>query len=301
MTRTFQGVVLVTVLLLPIAAYGVPIPKFHCTLNDAASVTADNWGANTAGSVQGDPTWPASNIPPGTVAEMQSSGASIADWGTTEVDNIFQGQGGSDPWDKTQGITVDFYFSGFGDTGDEGMFSVGKRQGGDNFLIFVARDDEFRFNIRDEGGTGDLGGSTHTILTDGVNLNPAIKYRLTFRQHLSLGNGGDAEIFLESVSDGGAQYPGGDTPIITWDLPAGNFDFPQFDGGNPDEELRMRIGDKWPHFGGSGFELREGDTVDNVRVFNGVHLPSEIGPLPEPSSLLLLAGALPLLRRRRRA
>jgi hypothetical protein len=177
---------------------------------------------------------------------------------------------------------------------------VGKRQGGDNFLILVARDDEFRFNIRDEGHAGDIGGGTHTILTQGIDLNPGTTYRLTVRQHSSLGNGGDLEIFLESISDGGAQYPGTDLPVGTADLPVGDFDFPSYDGGSG-EPLAMRVGDKYPHFGGSGFELRNGDVIDNVRVFNGVYLPSELGTIPEPCTLLLLAaGALPLFRRRHR-
>lgn len=264
-----------------------PVPVFHSTLNDTASVTS------TGGVVIGGAFVPAA-VPPGSVAKFQSTGGSTANWGTTETDTIFSG------WDKTRGITVDLYFSGIGEAaGDVGLWSVGKRQGGDNFLILVARDDEFRFNIRDEGGAGDIGGGTHTILTSGVDLNPAITYRLTVRQHSSLGNGGDLEIFLESVSDAGAQYPGADSPIRTLDLPAGNFDFPSYDGGSG-EPLGMRVGDKYPHFGGSGFELRDGDAVDNVRVFNGVYLPSELGTIPEPCTLLLLsAGALPLVRRRR--
>ncbi|UCG48478.1 MAG: hypothetical protein JSU94_01630 [Phycisphaerales bacterium] len=264
-----------------------PVPVFHSTLNDTASVTS------TGGVVIGGAFVPAA-VPPGSVAKFQSTGGSTANWGTTETDTIFSG------WDKTRGITVDLYFSGIGEAaGDVGLWSVGKRQGGDNFLILVARDDEFRFNIRDEGGAGDIGGGTHTILTSGVDLNPAITYRLTVRQHSSLGNGGDLEIFLESVSDAGAQYPGADSPIRTLDLPAGNFDFPSYDGGSG-EPLGMRAGDKYPHFGGSGFELRDGDAVDNVRVFNGVYLPSELGTIPEPCTLLLLsAGALPLVRRRR--
>ena len=38
--------------------------------------------------------------------------------------------------------------------------------------------------------------------------------------------------------------------------------------------MRMHVGDKYPRFGASGFELRNGDAVDNIRVYNGVHLPS---------------------------
>ncbi len=264
-----------------------PVPVFHSTLNDAASVTS------TGGVVIGGAFVPAA-VPAGSVAKFQSTGGSTANWGTTETDTIFSG------WDKTLGITVDLYFSGIGEAaGDVGLWSVGKRQGGDNFLILVARDDEFRFNIRDEGGAGDIGGGTHTVLTSGIGLNPAITYRLTVRQHSSLGNGGDLEIFLESTSDGGAQYPGADSPIRTLDLPAGDFDFPSYDGGSG-EPLGMRVGDKYPHFGGSGFELRDGDAVDNVRVFNGVYLPSELGTIPEPCTLLLLsAGVLPLFRPRR--
>ncbi len=264
-----------------------PVPVFHSTLNDAASVTS------TGGVVIGGAFVPEA-VPAGSVAKFQSTGGSTANWGTTETDTIFSG------WDKTLGITVDLYFSGIGEAaGDVGLWSVGKRQGGDNFLILVARDDEFRFNIRDEGGAGDIGGGTHTVLTSGIGLNPAITYRLTVRQHSSLGNGGDLEIFLESISDGGAQYPGADSPIRTLDLPAGDFDFPSYDGGSG-EPLGMRVGDKYPHFGGSGFDLRDGDAVDNVRVFNGVYLPSELGTIPEPCTLLLLsAGVLPLFRPRR--
>ena len=62
----------------------------------------------------------------------------------------------------------------------------------------------------------------------------------------------------------------------------------------------MHVGDKYPHFGASGFELTNGDAVDNIRVYNGVYLPSELGTIPEPTSLLLMAvGVWGLLCRRR--
>jgi hypothetical protein len=278
---------LVLLLSLVSSVSATPVPVFHSTLNDAASVTG------TGGVISGGGIFVPTSVPAGSIAKFQSTGNSTANWDTTETDNIFAG------WDKTQGITVDLYFSGIGEAvGDVGLWSVGKRQGGDNFLILVARDDEFRFNIRDEGGTGDIGGGTHTILTQGVDLSPGTTYRLTVRQHSSLGNGGDLDIFLESIGDGGVQYPGTDLPVRTLDLPVGDFDFPSYDGGTG-EPLGMRVGDKYPHFGGSGFELRNGDSIDNVRVFNGVYLPSEIGTIPEPCTLLLLAvGAFPLLRRR---
>ena len=268
---------------------GQPVPVFHSTLNDAASVT------DTGGVIAGGGVFVPTTVPAGSIAKFQSTGNSTVNWDTTETDNIFAG------WDKTQGITVDLYFLGIGEAaGDVGLWSVGKRQGGDNFLILVARDDELRFNIRDEGGTGDIGGGTHTILTSGVDLNPVTTYRLTVRQHSSLGNGGDLEIFLESISDSGAQYPATDLHIRTLDLPAGDFDFPSYDGGSPAEPLAMRVGDKYPHFGGSGFELRNGDSIDNVRVFNGIYLPSELGAIPEPCTLLpLAAGTFALFRRRR--
>lgn len=268
------------------------LPVFHTTLNDAASVTS------TGGVITGGGAFVSTSVPAGSVAKFQSTGNSTANWGSTETANIFAG------WDKTLGITVDLYFSGIGEggtgsNGDVGLWSVGKRQGGDNFLILVARNDELRFNIRDEGGAGDIGGSTHTILTTGVDLNPATTYRLTVRQHANLGASGDLQIFLESISDGGAQYAATDTPIRSLSLTGGNFRFPIDDTGSG-EPLEMRVGDKYPHFGGSGFELESGDSIDNVRIFNGVYLPSELGTIPEPCTLLLLgAGAVGLLRRRR--
>ena len=283
-------------LLLTGVVTAAPVPVWHTTLNDTASVT------DTGGTVNGGGIFAPTSIPAGSIAKFQSTGNSTASWGPTETDNIFTG------WDKTLGITVDLYFSGIGEggtgsNGDVGLWSVGKRQGGDNFLILVARNDEFRFNIRDEGGAGDIGGTyTHLTGTDSpeVNLNPATTYRLTVRQHSSLGDGGDAEVFLESVSDGGTQYPASDVPLFTWDISSsGNFRFPVDDTGTG-EVLGMRVGDKYPLFGGSGFELENGDAIDNVRVFNGVHLPSELGTIPEPCSLLLLSvGVLPLLRRKR--
>lgn len=264
------------------------LPVFHTTLNDAASITS------TGGVIAGGGVFVSTSVPAGSIAKFQSTGNSTANWGSTETANIFAG------WDKTLGITVDLYFSGIGDAvGDVGIWSVGKRQGGDNFLILVARNDELRFNIRDEGGAGDIGGGTHTILTTGVDLNPATTYRLTVRQHASLGASGDLQIFLESISDGGAQYAATDVPIASKALTGGNFRFPINDTGSG-EPLQMRIGDKYPHFGGSGFELRNGDAIDNVRVFNGAYLPSELGTIPEPCTLLLLgAGAVGLLRRKR--
>jgi hypothetical protein len=266
-------------------------PVFHTTLNDAASVTS------TGGVITGDGVFVATSEPAGSVAKFQGAGNSTAEWDGAATDAIFGG------WDKTLGITVDLYFSGIGETGhdgsgDVGLWSVGKRLGGDNFLILVAREDELRLNIRDEGGAGDIGGSTHTILTDGVDLNPDTTYRLTVRQHSSLGTSGDLQIFLESISDGGAQYAATDVPIRSLALTGGNFRFP-IDEGSGSDPLRMHIGDKYP-FGDGIRGLENGDAIDNVRVFNGVYLPSELGTIPEPCTLLLLgAGAVGLLRRRR--
>lgn len=287
-------IVVAAVLSVSTVALGVPVPVWHTTLNDEASITS------TGGVVLNNPTFAPSNVPAGTVAKFQSTGSSFAIWDRVATDAIFGG------WDKTQGITVDLYFSGIGEggvgaSGDVGLWSVGKRLGGDNFLILVARGDELRFNIRDEGGVGDIGGSTHTILTTGIDLNPATTYRLTVRQHASLGNGADMEIFLQSVSDGGAQYPASDTPVRTLDIPGtGNFRFP-IDEGPGTDELAMVVGDKYPRFNVSGMELENGDAVDNIRVYNGVYLPSELGIIPEPATLALLGvGVIALLRRRSR-
>ena len=282
-------------LLLAGVVTAAPVPVFHTTLNDAASVTS------TGGVINGGGTFVPAPLPAGSIAKFQGAGNSTAEWDNVATDAIFGG------WDKTLGITVDLYFSGIGEpghdgSGDVGLWSVGKRFGGDNFLILVAREDEFRFNIRDEGGAGDIGG-TYTHLTGAdspeVDLNPASTYRLTVRQHSSLGDGGDVEVFLESVSDGGIQYPASDIPLFTWGIPSsGNFRFP-IDEGSGSNPLRMHVGDKYP-FGDGIRGLENGDAIDNVRVFNGVYLPSELGAIPEPCSLLLLSvGALPLLRRKR--
>jgi len=273
------------------AANASVLPVFHTTLNDAASVTG------TGGVIAGGGVFVPTSVPAGSVAKFQGTGNSTAEWDNAATDAIFGG------WDKTLGITVDLYFSGIGEaghdgSGDVGLWSVGKRLGGDNFLILVAREEELRFNIRDEGGTGDIGGGTHTILTDGVDLNPDTTYRLTVRQHSSLGANGDLQVFLESISDGGAQYPATDIPIDSLGLTGGNFRFP-IDEGSGSNPLRMHIGDKYP-FGDGIRGLENGDAIDNVRVFNGVYLPSELGTIPEPCTLLLLgAGAVGLLRRRR--
>ena len=278
-------------LLLTGVVTATPVPVWHTTLNDAASVT------DTGGVVNGGGIFVPTSVPAGSIAKFQGAGNSTAEWDNAATDAIFGG------WDKTLGITVDLYFSGIGEaghdgSGDVGLWSVGKRLGGDNFLILVAREDELRFNIRDEGGAGDIGGSTHTILTTGVDLNPATTYRLTVRQHASLGTSGDLQIFLESISDGGAQYAATDVPIDSLVLTGGNFRFP-IDEGSGIDPLRMHVGDKYP-FGDGIRGLENGDAIDNVRVFNGVHLPSDLGTIPEPCSLLLLSvGVLPLLRRKR--
>jgi hypothetical protein len=138
-------------------------------------------------------------------------------------------------------------------------------------------------------------GATRTVQTGNLGLIGSTTYRVTIRQHLSNGDGGDLEVYLESITDGGAQYAPG-TLVGTLNLVSDYvFDFPLEDGSGP--ALGMSIGNRHP-FGSATTILKDGEAIDEVRIYNGNYLPSEIS-IPEPATLALLAiGGLMLARRR---
>jgi hypothetical protein len=276
------------VLAWPLAAVGQPVPLWHNTLEDNASSTIDG------GVLQGSaPVYTPGIVTPPltTVNKFESTGSSNVFWGTTQVQNIFTG------WSDPDGVTVDLYFSGIdGSThsGDSGLWSVGHRVN-DNFLLIGVRDDSIRINFRNDSGPD--AGNTRSFQTGNLNLDPDETYRLTLRQHSSLGDGGDVELYLDDL--GGAVYSNA-APILIGDLqdsPPYVWNFPLEAGSGP--ALGMSIGDRHP-FAGADTSLRDGEAVDEVRIFNASYSPADLD-IPEPATALLLALTLPLLARRRRA
>lgn len=256
-----------------------PVPVYQNDLDDLASATA--LGGQALGSA---PTFPPSEYG----NKFQSTGDSRLFWSTAETQAIFTG------WDDTAGITMDALISGFGPgiTRDSGIWSVGHRNN-DNFFIAAVQNDTLRINIRNDSGVD--AGNTRTVQTGNLGLVASTTYRVTIQQHASNGNGGDMLVYLESLTDGGAQYAPG-TLVGTLDLAAGyNFNFPLEAGSGP--ALGMSIGNRHP-FGSATTILKDGEAIDQVRIYNGNHHPSELA-IPEPSALLLAAGGLVLLRRRR--
>ena len=243
-------------------ALGQPVPVWHNKLDDMASSTTD--GGQVYGS---SPTFPPGIVSPPltTVNKLQSTGDSRLFWGTSQVQNIF----GS--WNDADGITVDLYFSGFGPgvDRDSGLWSVGHRVS-DNFFIIAVRDDTLRINVRNDSDSPDSG-TTHTIQTGNLGLIAGETYRLTVRQHTSLGNDGDLEVYLDDL--GGNAYSN-DTPLGVKDLPTGYyFNFPLETGSGP--ALGMSIGNRHP-FATSSTVLKNGEAIDEIRIFNGNFTPAEL-------------------------
>lgn len=273
---------MVAVLTMPMLTFG-QTPVWHNTLEDVASSTID--GGVLEGSA---PVFAPGVVSPprATVNKFQSTGDSRLFWGTTEVQTIFAG------WNDTNGITVDLYFSGIdGSThsDDSGLWSVGHR-GPDQALTIVVRDDTLRLSIGSPGS-----GPSSILQSADLNLQAAETYRVTVRQHATVGNGGDLEVYLDDL--GGAVYSNA-APLLTKDLPdAYNFGFPLDAGGGP--ALGMNIGSRHPYDSAST-RLQNGEAVDEVRVFNGNWTPAQLD-IPEPASLLLMAGgAVALVRRPRK-
>lgn len=264
-----RSMAIVSACILIVSAPGLgQIPVWHNTLEDAASSTING------GVLQGSAAAfvPGIVSPPlSTVNKFQSTGDSRVFWGTSAVQNIFTG------WSDAAGITVDLYFSGFGPgvTRDSGLWSVGHRNP-DQFLVIAVRDDTLRINIRSNGS-----GGTMTLQTGNLGLQAGETYRLTLRQHASLGNGGDMELYLDDL--GGNVYSNA-APLATLNIVDAtyNFNFPLTTGSGP--ALGMNIGSRHP-FDASNptTRLKAGESVDEVRIYNGSFTPAELdaGGLPE--------------------
>lgn len=267
----------VTVLVTVSLAVG-QVPVWHNTLEDLTASTIDSGQAlGSAPSFQ-----PGIVSPPLTTVykwvstasgEDAATGGSRVFWGTTAVQTIFAG------WTDANGITVDLYFSGFGPgvTRDSGLWSVGHRNS-DDFLIIAVRNDTLRVNIRNDRGPD--AGATRTIQTGNLGLIASETYRVTVRQHVTNGDGGDIEVYLDDL--GGSIYSNA-TPIATLNLVSNYvFHFPLEAGSGP--ALGMTIGDRHPFTSSDngGTVLNAGEAVDEVRVFNGNYTPAEldVGGLP---------------------
>lgn len=283
MNLRFRISVVAALLLLPAALTALPVPVFHAAMDDVATSTPS--GGTLLGS--------APSYVPGAVGnKFMSTGDSRVWWGWQQFDTSLSPIP-SGAYDN--GITVDLYFSGIdlaSHSGISGLWSIGRNTTAQRFFIVAMQDDMIRINMRRDG-TGPGEGLTHTIeIHNGSLPNGGViaseTYRLTVRQHPIL-SGGDMQVYL-----GGGGFAMdtliGTLPItdgFTWARPPAS------------DNAGMCIGNKWPWTTSTSY-LKNGMAIDDVKVFAGYHLPSEIGgPVPEPATLaLLVLAAIPLCRRR---
>lgn len=251
-------------------AFAAPMPVWYNTLDSDSTSSVDG------GEIVNPPS---SYVPGVDGSAFAGNGSVYASWDNTDVAAIFDGV-----WDNAAGSTIDLYFRGdHWDThsGDSGLWSVVDRlDGPDGYYILSVRDGSLRFPYKDSYTNYSEG----PHLT-GIALANDVTYRMTVRQYDT-----NFEVYL----DGGAYS--NSAPIFAESDWSGTIAFPAPNSGTGSSGRAMAVGNR-AIFGGL---LQSGEWVDNVRVFNGYYTPAEIGPIPEPCSLLLLSlGALPLLRRKR--
>lgn len=270
MERLRKAILVVAVFAVPSAVFAVPVPVWYNTLDDDSTSTVDG------GAIVNPP----STYVPGVDGNAFAGNGSVyAAWDNDDVASIFDGV-----WSNSLGTTIDLYFSGdHWDThsGDSGLWAVVDRLGGnDGHLIVSVRDKYLRFPWRDSYSNYN---TTHHLT--GVLLANNTVYRLTVRQF-----DGVIEVYL----DGGAYD--NSSPVYTG-VHLGTCSFPAPNTGTGNSGRQMTVGTRSSFFGGP---LQAGEWVDNVRVFNGYYTPAEIGEIPEPASLLMLAaGGVFILRRSR--
>jgi len=194
-----------------------------------------------------------------------AGGIGYAYWDNIAVSNIFL------YWDNTAGSTIDLWFNGdhwSTQSGDSGFLGIADRYGNtvvapdawDSFYILSVRDGVLRCPYRN-------GGDANEAVTPlgPARLTDNTTYRLTVRQKDTA-----IEVYLNGVG-----YLTNST--------SETFIFPQenHNGSGAGGGRRMEIGNRAdPWFTGN---LQAGEWVDEVAVYNGYYLPSE---LPQPGGAL---------------
>jgi len=181
-----------------------------------------------------------------------------AQWDNILVSNVFNHLPRA--WDDTAGSTIDLYFRGdhwSTHVGDSGLFAIVDRYSGyDGFYILSVRDGVLRIPYRNSAN------NENTTFTGASRLTDNTTYRLTVRQ-----NDTALEVYLDGVLYGST-------------LTASTYVFPQWNTGSGTTisgGRKMLIGSRGdPFFTGI---LQAGEWVDEIAVYNGYYLPSEL-PLP---------------------
>ena len=202
------------------------------------------------------------------------NGSVYAQWNNAAVSNIFNNS--IRGWDNTAGSTIDLYFSGnhwSTHSGNSGLFAIARRggsYGNDAFYILSVQNGALRMPYRDFASN-----EAETFLA-GSRLANNVVYRLTVRQKAPA-----MEVYTNGVFCGSVYCTN------TFLFPATNVNYSSSTG------RKMCIGDRGtPWYTGT---LQTGEWVDEVAVYNGYYLPSDLptpgGPLalthPPPSTTVI--------------
>jgi hypothetical protein len=317
----FSPVAIVVLLCVADSARSAIIPIFYNSLDSDAAVTSADYGAGTGGAIQNSanhttPTYP-TGVSGGAFQSTSSStnAGGWVRWSDAAISTIFNS------WANGNGITLDLYFQGtysnISGSASEGLWSMVRRNnatggGGDTYLFasvisstsqpgrlrFAFSNDstnQYKFTLNNTANAGEVS----TAGTQDLPLSDGVTYHLT----MNIANG-VFNVYLDDV--GGNTYSNA-SPVYTnntfssgyyWALPAAGNVTSSGTASKQTREMDVGIrgfGNTANNVNNFGGTLRNGNWVDEVKVYNGVYAPSDLIDVPEPASVCLLALVAPML------